>query len=162
MDVLTPNQRKLNMSRIRGKNTKPELILRRGLHATGLRFRLHVRNLPGRPDLVFPRFRAVIFLHGCFWHGHNCSLFQIPATRTDFWLSKIATNQRRDSRVNQALASLGWRTMIVWECAIKGPNRRPFNDVVERCVEFVKGARRQSYIAEMARRRNRQAAQLSR
>src|ERR1700719_1649815 len=97
-DVLTPEQRRLNMSRIRGRDTKPELLLRRGLHAAGLRFRLHTERLPGRPGLVFPRYRAAILVHGCFWHGHDCPLFKLPATRSEFWASKIAGNRTRDNR----------------------------------------------------------------
>ena len=85
VDVLTPEQRRLNMSRIRGKDTKPELLLRHGLHARGLRYRLHRKDLPGRPDMVFPRYRAAILVHGCFWHGHDCPLFKLPATRREFW-----------------------------------------------------------------------------
>lgn len=88
-DVLTPEQRRLNMSRIRGRDTKPELLLRRGLHARGLRFRLHRKDLPGCPDLVFPRFRVTVFVHGCFWHGHECPMFKWPGTRTDFWRRKM-------------------------------------------------------------------------
>jgi DNA mismatch endonuclease (patch repair protein) len=94
-DVLTPEQRRLNMSRIRGRDTKPELLLRRGLHARGFRFRLNRKDLPGCPDLVFPRFRAVMFVHGCFWHWHDCPMFKWPATRTDFWRKKIEGNTKR-------------------------------------------------------------------
>src|SRR5215471_13052693 len=103
-DVLTPEQRRLNMSRIRGRDTKPELLLRRSLHARGLRFRLHRRDLPGCPDLVFPRFRAAIFVHGCFWHGHTCPMFKMPKTRTVFWRNKIHKNLDRD---RTARAKLG-------------------------------------------------------
>jgi DNA mismatch endonuclease, patch repair protein len=105
-DVLTPEQRRLNMSRIRGRDTKPELLLRRGLHARGFRFRLNRKDLPGCPDLVFPRFRAVMFVHGCFWHWHDCPMFKWPATRTDSWRKKIEGNTKRDQGVLKALASL--------------------------------------------------------
>src|SRR5450631_1336300 len=98
-DVLSPEQRRFNMSRIRGSNTKPELQVRRGLHAMGLRFRLHDRRLPGRPDMVLTRYRTVIFIHGCFWHGHGCRLSKMPATRQDFWRAKIEGNAARDGRV---------------------------------------------------------------
>ncbi|HEV2627679.1 MAG TPA: very short patch repair endonuclease [Pseudolabrys sp.] len=103
MDVLTSEQRRLNMSRIRGKDTKPEMLLRRGLHAAGLRFRLHGAKLPGKPDIVFPKYHAVILIHGCFWHGHDCPLFRMPATRPEFWAKKISGNRERDVRTAQAL-----------------------------------------------------------
>ena len=136
-DVLTPEQRRLNMSRIRGKNTKPELVLRRGLHAKGFRFQLHRRDLPGRPDLVFPRYRSVILVHGCFWHGHGCSLTKMPATRPDFWAAKIANNRDHDQRVLVALHGAGWRTLVVWECAIRGPNRQSEDVVLSSCIKFL-------------------------
>jgi DNA mismatch endonuclease (patch repair protein) len=123
VDVLTPAQRRLNMSRIRSKNTKPELLLRRGLHAIGFRFRLHRKDLPGRPDLVFPARRAVIFVHGCFWHGHDCPLFRLPATRREFWQAKIDGNRSRDLRDRARLAAGGWRVLTIWECALRGPGR---------------------------------------
>ena len=139
MDVLTPEQRRLNMSRIRGRDTKPEMQIRRGLHARGLRFRLHVRDLPGRPDLVFPRHQAAILVHGCFWHGHDCPLFRMPASRAEFWSAKIASNKTRDVRAHAALQQLGWRILTVWECSLKGPGRRPVEDVVEQCQTFIQG-----------------------
>ena len=113
VDVLTPEQRRLNMSRIHGKDTKPELMLRRGLHALGFRFRLHRKDLPGRPDLVFPGRRAVIFVHGCFWHGHDCPMCKMPATRPEFWRAKIDGNQKRDRQAVSALAATGWRVLVV-------------------------------------------------
>jgi DNA mismatch endonuclease (patch repair protein) len=139
MDVLTLEQRRHNMSRIRGKDTKPEMLLRRGLHACGLRFRLHVRSLPGSPDLVFPRHRAVILVHGCFWHGHNCPLFKLPATRPEFWAAKIAGNRTRDQRTAAALRAAGWRVLTVWECCLKGPGRRELGEVLADCEAFVRG-----------------------
>jgi DNA mismatch endonuclease (patch repair protein) len=142
MDVLTPEQRHLNMSRIRGRDTKPEMLLRRGLHAAGFRYRLCVPELPGRPDLVFPRYRAVILVHGCFWHGHDCRLFKLPATRTEFWADKISSNRDRDIRTRVALAEAGWRVFTVWECCFKGPARRPLADIVTDCAEFLTGQAR--------------------
>jgi DNA mismatch endonuclease, patch repair protein len=139
VDVLTTEQRRLNMSRIRGKDTKPEVRLRRGLHAAGLRFRLQAAHLPGRPDIVFPRHRAVILVHGCFWHGHDCPLFKEPATRPEFWQRKISGNRARDQRTASALQSAGWRVLTVWECSLKGPARKPFGEVVDWCVAFVEG-----------------------
>lgn len=111
------------MAGIKGKNTKPEMVVRRGLHALGYRFRLHDRNLPGQPDLVLPRWHAVIFVHGCFWHGHDCHLFRWPASRQDFWRQKIDRNQERDVEVEAALAHSGWRLLKIWECSIKGKSR---------------------------------------
>jgi len=111
------------MSGIRGNNTKPEILIRSLLHRRGFRFRLHVRDLPGKPDIVFPRFRAVIFVHGCFWHGHDCPLFKWPGTRPDFWRGKIGRNQANDHKSREALLASGWRVGIVWECALRGKNR---------------------------------------
>ncbi len=138
IDVLTPVQRRLNMSRIRGKDTKPELLLRRGLHALGFRFRLHSKDLPGRPDLVFPARRAIIFVHGCFWHGHSCPMCKLPATRTAFWQNKISGNRARDKRAVQALTAAGWRVLIVWECALRGPARLPEGEALARCAAFLR------------------------
>src|SRR3546814_17067015 len=118
-DVVSIDVRSRMMSGIRSTNTKPEMILRRGLHAAGFRFRLHDRRLPGKPDLVFPRYSAVLFAHGCFWHGHNCHLFRLPATRTDFWAAKIDRNRQVDQRSEEALRNLSIRTGIVWECSLK-------------------------------------------
>ena len=111
------------MAAIRGSDTKPELLIRRGLHRLGFRYRLHVRGLPGNPDLVFPKFRAVLFVHGCFWHGHDCPLFRLPQTREAFWKAKIGGNVDRDSRSEAALQADNWRIGIIWECALKGPGR---------------------------------------
>jgi len=122
-DVLTREQRRLNMSRIRGKDTKPEMLIRRGLHARGLRYRLHDRSLPGRPDLVFPKYSTVVFIHGCFWHAHGCSLSKFPQTRQDFWTAKLLANAQRDRQATETLTSAGWRVLIVWECAIRGAGR---------------------------------------
>lgn len=138
VDVLTQEQRQLNMSHIRGRNTKPEMILRRGLHARGLRFRLHHQNLPGRPDLVFPSLHAVIFVHGCFWHDHRCALCKTPATRTDFWVSKITRNAERDRQAIAALIQAGWRVLVVWECAVRGAGKLPEENVLDFCESFVR------------------------
>lgn len=139
-DVLTPAQRRLNMSRVRGRDTKPEMLLRRALHARGLRFRLHRRDLPGRPDLVFSRYRACLLVHGCFWHGHNCALFQWPATRQAFWVDKIAGNRRRDRETLKRLLDAEWRILVVWECALRGPGRRDFSAAIDECVSFITGS----------------------
>lgn len=137
VDVLTPEQRQLNMSRIRGRNTKPEMLIRRGLHACGFRYRLHDRKLLGRPDLIFARYRAVIFVHGCFWHGHDCPLFKLPETRRDFWGAKISSNRSRDKRVEEALLEQGWRVATIWECSLKGINKLGGDEVIQKCRLFL-------------------------
>lgn len=139
IDVLTPAQRSENMRRIRGKDTKPEMIVRRGLHRRGFRFRLHVASLPGRPDLVFPRHRAIVQVSGCFWHGHDCPMCRMPSTRPDFWAKKIAGNRERDRRTEEALGATGWRLLTVWECSLKGPARIAPDQLLDRCADFVRG-----------------------
>lgn len=119
------------MAAIRGADTKPEIIVRLGLHARGFRYRLHDRQLPGRPDLVLPRYRAVIFVNGCFWHGHECALFRWPKTRPDFWKAKIDGNVARDRRNHLALSAQGWRVATVWECALKGRNRLDSSELID-------------------------------
>jgi len=151
MDVLTPEQRRLNMSRIRGKDTRPELLLRRGLHARGLRYRLHAKHLPGRPDIVFPAYRAVILVHGCFWHGHGCPLSTLPATRREFWSAKISATAARDAKAMQALTAAGWRVLTVWECALRGRYRLSEKTLLDACEGFIRtGARRTRVIAGVA------------
>jgi DNA mismatch endonuclease (patch repair protein) len=127
------------MSGIRGKNTRPELLIRSGLHRLGFRFRLHVRDLPGRPDLVLPKYRAVVFVHGCFWHGHDCHLFKWPGTRRQFWRKKIAGNVEHDRTVHASLARSGWRLLVVWECALKGRTRLNPGVAVERIGRWLRG-----------------------
>lgn len=139
VDRLTPDQRRLNMSRVRAKDTRPEMIVRRLLHSLGFRFRLHRRDLPGRPDIVLPRYRAAIFVHGCFWHGHDCSLFRMPATRTDFWAMKIAANRRRDEDAVSRLHDIGWRSLLIWECALRGRGRLPEEKLTDRITAFILG-----------------------
>lgn len=118
-DVLTIEQRQLNMRSIKSKDTKPEIILRKALFAEGFRYRLHRKDLPGKPDLVFPRYNAVIFVHGCFWHRHGCKYTSTPSTRVDFWEKKFRENVERDRKNVDELMQMGWRVYIVWECAIK-------------------------------------------
>jgi DNA mismatch endonuclease (patch repair protein) len=108
------------MSRIRGSNTKIEITVRHALHAQGLRYRLDGAGLVGRPDLVFPRHGTVLFVNGCFWHGHHCHLFRLPKTRTEFWDAKIEGNRLRDARVAKELRKLGWRPLVIWECELRG------------------------------------------
>lgn len=121
-DVLTPQQRSRNMAAIRGKNTKPEIIVRRLLHGLGYRYRLHRKDLPGRPDLAFPSRRTAVFVHGCFWHSHTCKYGSVqPATNASFWSDKRAANVARDARQQAALEKAGWSIFVVWECETKNP-----------------------------------------
>lgn len=120
-DIVDVSTRSRMMAGIGPRNSKPELVLRRALHARGLRYRLHDRKLPGTPDMVFRRFGAVCFVHGCFWHRHaGCPYATDPATRPDFWQAKFGANVERDRRVREALLEAGWRVAIVWECALRG------------------------------------------
>jgi DNA mismatch endonuclease, patch repair protein len=137
MDVHSPEQRRFNMRRIRGRDTAPEMLVRRALHARGFRYRLHDKRLPGKPDLVFPKYHAAILIHGCFWHGHNCHLFKWPVTRREFWQEKIQRNKERDERSARALHLLGWRTLVIWECKIKGSNKQPREVLIDHCVQFL-------------------------
>ncbi|WP_177168769.1 very short patch repair endonuclease [Nitrosovibrio sp. Nv6] len=119
-DVVDPPTRSRMMAGIRGANTKPELLLRRRLHAAGLRYRLHVADLPGRPDIVFPSRRAVVFVHGCFWHRHpGCHWCTTPASNRDFWTIKFNANMDRDQQHIAKLIALGWRVAVIWECAFR-------------------------------------------
>lgn len=136
-DVLTPEQRRFNMSRIRGGNTKPEMLLRSALHARGLRYRLHRRDLPGCPDIVFVKARIAVFVHGCFWHEHGCAYSKLPATRTAFWKTKLRRNKERDQRNLAALKAMGWRVVVVWECALRGRRRAFAGALAERIEEFL-------------------------
>jgi DNA mismatch endonuclease, patch repair protein len=138
-DVLTSEQRRLNMSRIRGRNTKPEILLRRGLHAKGLRFRLYRKDLPGSPDLTFPRFHAVIFVHGCFWHGHGCHLFHWPSTNKVFWRQKVGRNIKRDEEVLETLTAERWRVCEVWECALRGSGRMEIEPLLSMIKRWLHG-----------------------
>ena len=136
-DTVSPEVRSRMMAGIRGSNTKPELAVRSALHRRGFRFRLHRRDLPGKPDLVFPRHKAVILVHGCFWHGHDCHLFKWPKTREDFWREKIASNAARDRRQLEKLKEAGWRVATVWECALKGRARLPIETVADACAAWL-------------------------
>lgn len=136
-DVVSPAVRSRMMAGIRGKNTKPEMILRQGLHRLGFRYQLHRRDLPGRPDLVFPKHRAVLFAQGCFWHGHGCHLFKWPKTREAFWRAKIEQNRERDVAATSRLQEDGWRVGQVWECALKGTRRLSSEDVIGSCADWL-------------------------
>lgn len=134
MDVHNTATRSFNMSRIKGKDTKPEMLVRRFLFAQGLRYRLHVKTLPGKPDIVLPKYKTVIFIHGCFFHGHEgCRYFKVPATRTEWWLDKIDGNKKRDIEAERKLTELGWKVITVWECELKN---RSIQETLKRLKEF--------------------------
>jgi len=119
-DVLTPEQRRLCMSHIQGKDTKPELVVRQMIHAMGFRYRLHLSDLPGKPDLTFPRLKKVILVHGCFWHMHSCRFGRVkPATNPTFWESKRLSNKKRDTVKRKELHCMGWDVLVIWECWTK-------------------------------------------
>lgn len=120
IDIVDPITRSRMMAGVKSKNTKPELLIRSLLHRNGFRFRIHKKDLPGKPDIVLPKYKAVIFIHGCFWHGHeNCRLFKIPSTRPEFWNAKILKNKANDSTAIDLLLAENWRVCIIWECGIR-------------------------------------------
>lgn len=129
-DTVSPEKRSQVMARVGSKDTKPELLIRKGLHAAGFRYRLHVKELPGKPDLVFRRYRSVIFVNGCFWHGHSCPRCRTPNSNTEYWNQKVARNVERDAVNRQSLLDEGWRVLTVWECALTGKWKLGFNQVI--------------------------------
>lgn len=134
MDVVSAVKRSEMMSGIRGRDTRPELQVRSYLHAYGLRFRLHRKDIPGRPDVVLPKYRVAVFVHGCFWHRHpGCKFTTSPSTREDFWQQKFAGNVERDQRNQEALLRAGWRVLIIWECGLKGKLN------LEPALQWIKG-----------------------
>ncbi len=134
-DVFSVEKRQAIMRAVKSRDTTPELIFRKALFAEGLRYRLHDKTLPGKPDLVLPKFKAVIFVHGCFWHGHDCPRgARVPKSNTEYWLDKIARNKARDKRNITALEDAGWRVRIVWECSVK--NLETIND----CITWLRSA----------------------
>lgn len=130
-DIVSKKIRSKMMAGIQCKDTKPELKIRSALHKVGYRYKLYDRNLPGKPDLVFPKHNAVVFIHGCFWHLHDCHLFKWPSTRADFWRKKITGNKMRDEKNKLFLKESGWRVLTVWECALKGKYNLPLEEVIE-------------------------------
>ena len=139
-DIVSPAKRSRMMAGIKGKNTKPEILIRQMLHKRGFRFRLHRKDLPGRPDIVLPKYNSVIFVNGCFWHGHeDCKLFRYPKSRTGFWKTKIEGNKRRDK---EKLAKLrpDWRVLVVWECAVKGSQKLEAGTLEELVCGHLSGA----------------------
>lgn len=145
-DVHTTEQRRRNMSAIRHQDTKPELLIRSELHKRGFRFRIHRKDLPGKPDIVLPKFSAAIFINGCFWHGHECHLFRWPKTREEFWRNKIGGNVNRDSINSEKLLTEGYRVLTVWECAIKGKHKICINDLTDRISDWIRSSSRQNEI----------------
>lgn len=130
-DVVSKKKRSQMMAGIGPANTAPELFVRKILHRHGFRFRLHVAGLPGKPDLVLPRYGAAIQVQGCFWHGHKCHLFKWPSTRKDFWREKIGANIQRDKKSLDKLEQLGWKVLVVWECALKGKEKLPERELIK-------------------------------
>lgn len=140
-DVMTPEERSRCMAAIKGKDTKPEMIIRRYLFSRGLRFRIHVRKLPGSPDMVLRKYKTVIFIDGCFWHGHDgCRYYRLPKSNIEFWSNKIGRNKERDAHNEAELKSLGWRVLRVWECDIRTvAGREEFlNDLYERITHPIR------------------------
>jgi DNA mismatch endonuclease, patch repair protein len=137
-DIVSPEKRSQMMSGIKGKNTKPEIAIRKELHRRGFRYRIHVKNLPGKPDLVFPKYNAVLFIHGCFWHGHeDCRLFKWPTSRIDFWERKINRNKELDQCSITRLHSEGWRVGIIWECSMRGNSKIKEEVIFRRTTEWL-------------------------
>lgn len=138
-DVVDAATRSRMMSGIRRRDTKIEIVIRKALHARGFRFRLDVRSMPGRPDIVLPRWRSVVLVHGCFWHAHDCGLCRVPATRPDFWRAKLEQNAARDRRNRIALLDAGWRVATVWECALRGKGQDAASEITDRLAAWLKG-----------------------
>ena len=149
-DVVSSETRSRMMANIKAKDTKPELVIRKILHSRGYRYRLHGQKLPGKPDIVLPKYRAVIFVNGCFWHGHDCHLFKWPKSRVDFWRDKISGNKNRDLKNHLELNIQGWRQLTVWECAIKGKHRLSMDQIIENIEVWLNGNKSKTEIRGMA------------
>ena len=139
-DIVSPGIRSRMMAGIQSKNTRHEVVVRKALHTKGFRYRLHRRDLPGKPDITLPKYQAVIFVHGCFWHGHDCELFKWPSTRPEFWRDKIGANQQRAQVVQSALRESGWRIGIVWECSLRGRSRVTLDEVASMVIAWLKSS----------------------
>ena len=137
MDIVDTLKRSSMMSGIKNKDTTGELLIRKSLHRLGFRYQLHRKDMPGKPDLVFPKFKALIFVNGCFWHAHNCHLFKWPSSRPEFWQQKINSNKVRDEINLEKLTDLGWKTLVIWECALKGKTRRDLNEVIHTAANWI-------------------------
>ncbi len=123
-DIFSLQKRSDIMSKIGGKNTKPEILVRKFLFSKGFRYRINVKTLPGKPDIVLPKYKTVIFINGCFWHGHNCKKGKLPSSNIDFWREKISNNKSRDDKNSDLLIKLGWQVIIIWQCEISNVNNR--------------------------------------
>ena len=147
-DVHTKKQRSYNMSRIKGSNTKPELLIRRALFAKGFRYCLHRKDLPGKPDLTFPKYKAVVFINGCFWHYHECELFKMPGTRRKWWKDKLTRTRARDTDHITNLLDAGWRVLTVWECAFrgKGKTQKDFDRIISSTEKWLRSGIRQKQL----------------
>lgn len=154
-DTVDRATRSRMMSRIRGRNTGIERVLRQHLHARGFRYRLHAADLPGHPDIVLPKYRAIILVHGCFWHGHRCYLFKWPSTRPNFWREKILGNRARDRRHLKVLEEQGWKVATIWECALRGASDAQINRSVDRLARWVRSGKANLVIAGAPSRRRR-------
>ena len=123
-DIFSSQKRSDIMSKISGKNTKPEILVRKFLFSKGFRYRINVKTLPGKPDIVLPKYKTIIFVNGCFWHGHNCKKGKLPSSNTDFWKEKISNNKSRDAKNSDLLVKLGWKVIIIWQCEISKIDNR--------------------------------------
>lgn len=139
-DVVSKEKRSEMMAGIRGKDTKPEIMIRKALFQQGFRYRIHDKKLPGKPDLVLPRYKAAIFVHGCFWHKHGCHLFKMPGSRQEFWQTKIEGNLKRDEIALRKLHEAGWRTLVIWECSTKGKTRLDTSKLVKKISAWIKSS----------------------
>lgn len=146
-DVVDKATRSRMMSGIRSKDTRPEMFIRKRLHALGFRYRLHDKRLPGKPDLVFPGRKAVIFVHGCFWHGHNCNLFKLPSSNTEFWRTKICRNMEADNLSVKILLEKNWHVLTIWECSMRGKGKIPHVELIARIEQWLRAPSRSSQIA---------------
>lgn len=147
VDVVDAETRSRMMAGIKSRDTKPETVIRSGLHARGFRYRLTTTGVPGKPDVVLPKWRTVILVHGCFWHWHGCALSKIPATNVGFWKAKLEANKRRDQEVKRLLAADGWRVAVVWECATRGAHAREnLPRLLDRLAAWVRGPARSATI----------------
>ncbi len=147
-DIVSPEKRSQMMAGIKGKNTKPEIKIRKGLFNFGFRYRLHDKVLPGKPDIVLPKYKAIVFVHGCFWHRHMCRLFKWPKSNTDFWQEKLNGNVLRDNKHYYELIKQGWRVLVIWECAVKGKNTNEFTKVILKISDWLKSCDNDIEISE--------------
>lgn len=145
VDVVDSSTRSRMMAGIKGKNTRPEIEIRKRLFALGYRYRLHDTKLPGKPDLILPRYNAVIFINGCFWHAHDCSLFKWPSTRKKFWKKKLTRNREKDIENNVVLKELGWRILTIWECSFRGVGKKREKEIdviIKKTVKWLSSSKR--------------------